>query len=383
MILLSIFFSISVIAQDLTVAGKVTDKGGDGLPGVTVQVKGTNKGTQTDLGGKYSISGVPSNGTLTFSFVGMTSQEVAVSGRSSVNVTLTDDEALLEEVVVIGYGTVKKKDATGAVNSIGTKDFNKGIITNTQQLMQGRVAGVAVTQNNGEPGGGINVRIRGTSSVRGGNGPLFVIDGVPLSGGDVTSGGSNGGLGSSSARNPLNFLNPDDIASIDVLKDASATAIYGARGANGVVLISTKKGKGKGNLDYSYALGVSNISKRFDLLSADEYVKAGGANNGAKTDWQDEVFRTAYTHQHNVSFGGGDQNSNYRFSIGNMNQEGIIRNSGIKIFTSSFSGGKKFINNKLTINANLNYGNTVDKSVPVTDNAGFSGDLLAAVLKSG
>lgn len=381
-VLISMFFSFSVLAQDITVSGKVSDKSGDGLPGVTVQLKGSSKGVATDMNGSYSIAGVPSNGTLSFTFVGMTSQEVAIGGRSTINVTLSDDAAMLEEVVVIGYGTVKKKDATGAVNAIGTKDFNKGIITNTQQLMQGRVAGVAVTQNNGEPGGGINVRIRGTSSVRGGNGPLFVIDGVPLGGGDVTAGGSNGGLGGSSARNPLNFLNPDDIASIDILKDASATAIYGARGANGVVLISTKKGKGKGNLDYSYSLGVSNITKRFDLLSADEYVKAGGANNGAKTDWQDEVFRTAYTHQHNVSFGGGDQNSNYRFSIGNMNQEGIITNSGIKRFSSSFSGGKKFINNKLTINANLNYGNTVDNSVPVTDNAGFSGDLLAAVLKS-
>ena len=145
-VFLTMFFSLSVFAQDLTVTGKVTDKGGDGLPGVTVQVKGTTKGAQTDLDGRFSISGVPSNGTLTFSFVGMTSQEVAVGGRSSVNVTLSDDAAMLEEVVVIGYGTVKKKDATGAVNAIGTKDFNKGIITNTQQLMQGRVAGVAVTQ---------------------------------------------------------------------------------------------------------------------------------------------------------------------------------------------------------------------------------------------
>jgi TonB-dependent starch-binding outer membrane protein SusC len=381
-ILLSMFFSFSVMAQEITVSGKVSDASGDGLPGVTVQVKNSTKGTQTDLDGKYSLSGVPSNGTLTFSFVGMTTQEQAVGGKSTINITLSDDAALLDEVVVIGYGTVKKKDATGAVNAIGTKDFNRGVITNTQQLMQGRVAGVNITQNNGEPGGGITVRIRGSASVRGGNDPLFVVDGVPLSGGNVTGGGSNGGLGSSAARNPLNFLNPEDIQSIDILKDASATAIYGARGANGVVLITTKKGKGKGTLDYNYSLGVSNITKKFDLLSADEYIAAGGQNNGAKTDWQDEAFRTAYTHQHNLAFGGGDQSGNYRFSIGNLNQEGIILNSGIKRFSSSFTGSKKFLKDKLTISSNLNFANTVDNAVPVTDNAGFSGDLLAAILKT-
>lgn len=373
----------TAIAQNISVSGKVVDAKGEGIPGASVQVKGTTKGTQTNMDGAYQIADVPSNGTLVFSFVGMNTQEVAIGGRSVVNVTLLDDAKALEEVVVVGYGTVKKKDATGAVSAIGTKDFNKGVISSPEQLMQGRVAGVAVTQNNGEPGGGINVRIRGTSSIRAGNGPLFVIDGVPLSGDNVTGDGPSGGLGSSSARNPLNFLNPDDIASIDILKDASATAIYGARGAQGVVFITTKKGrKGKGALDYSFQTGVSTISKRFDLLSADEFIAAGGANNGAKTDWQDEVFRAAPTQQHNLSFGGGDDNGNYRFSLGYMDQQGIIRNSGLKRYATSFNGQRKFINNKLTLGANLNMANTIDNSVPVTDNSGFSGDLLAAVLKT-
>ena len=366
-----------------TVKGKVTDADSFGLPGVSVLVKGTSNGVATDVNGNYTINNVPSNATLVFSFVGMTTQEVSVNGQSSVNVVLMEDSQSLEEVVVVGYGTVKKKDATGAVSAIGTKDFNRGVITSPEQLMQGRVAGVAITQNNGEPGGGINVRIRGTSSVRAGNGPLFVVDGVPLSGGDVTAGGVGAGLGSSSARNPLNFLNPGDIESIDILKDASATAIYGSRGANGVVLITTKKGKtGAGSLNYGYSLGISNITKKFDLLSAEEFVAAGGPNNGAQTDWQDEAFRTAYTNQHDLSFGGGNAGGNYRFSLGYMDQEGIIQNSGITRYAVSFNGSKKFINNKLTIGSNLNFANTVDQAVPVTDNSGFSGDLLAAVLKS-
>ncbi|WP_373511081.1 SusC/RagA family TonB-linked outer membrane protein, partial [Persicitalea sp.] len=379
---LFLFFTYSAFAQDIPVTGKVTAQDGSGLPGVTIQVKGTTIGSTSDVNGSYSIANVPSNGTLVFSFVGMKAQEVAVNNRTSISISMLEDAAALEEVVVIGYGTVKKKDATGAVAAIGAKDFNKGVITSTEQLLQGRVAGVAVTQSSGEPGSGINVRIRGTSSVRGGNGPLFVVDGVPLAGNDVSGGGSAGGLGSSSARNPLNFLNPDDIASMDILKDASATAIYGARGANGVVLITTKKGKGKGSVDYSYSLGLSSITKKYDLLSPEAYVSAGGTDNGARTDWQDQLFRTGKTNQHNLSFSGGENGSNYRFSMGYFDQEGIIQNSGIKRLSGSFSGGKKFINDKLTVGASVNFAKTTDTGVPVTDNAGFSGDLLGAILKT-
>ncbi|GHB77367.1 SusC/RagA family TonB-linked outer membrane protein [Persicitalea jodogahamensis] len=382
MAFLSIFFSYVSVAQNIAVSGKVTDTGGSGLPGVTIQVKGTTVGTTSDINGGFNVANVPSNGTLVFSFVGMKAQEVAVNGRTSISVSLQEDAAALEEVVVIGYGTVKKSDATGAVAAIAAKDFNKGVITSTEQLLQGRVAGVAVTQSSGEPGSGINVRIRGTSSVRGGNGPLFVVDGVPLAGNDVSGGGSAGGLGSSTARNPLNFLNPDDIASMDILKDASATAIYGARGANGVVLITTKKGKGKGSVDYSYSLGLSTITKKYDLLSPEAYVAAGGTDNGARTDWQEQLFRTGKTNQHNLSFSGGENGSNYRFSMGYFDQEGIILNSGIKRLSGSFSGGKKFINDKLTVGASVNFAKTTDTGVPVTDNAGFSGDLLGAILKT-
>lgn len=375
--------SFATHAQSSSVTGKVTDSNGEELPGVTVQLKGTSNGTSTSMDGNYTLNNVPSNGTLVYSFVGMLAQEITVQGRSIINVTLIDDDQLLEEVVVIGYGTVKKKDATGAVAAIGEKDFNKGIITSSEQLMQGRVAGVAITQSSGEPGGGINVRIRGTSSVRAGNGPLFVVDGVPLNGGDISGGGSAGGLGNSSARNPLNFLNPNDIASIDILKDASATAIYGSRGANGVVLITTKKGiQGKGTLDYTVSVGTSKITKKYDLLSPDEFVAAGGPDNGGSTDWQDEVLRTAITTQHNLSFGGGYNGDSYRFSAGLLDQDGIVNNSGIKRYSASFNGNKKAINDRVNIGTQLNIANTVDTGVPVTTNSGFEGDLLAAMLKS-
>jgi iron complex outermembrane receptor protein len=374
-------FTGSVCAQDITVSGRVSDAKTGGIPGVTVTVKGSTKGTNTDVDGKYQIM-VPGNTVLSFSSIGYETKDVPVGNKSVLDVVLSDDVKSLEEVVVVGYGTVKKKDATGAVSALGSKDFQKGIVTSPEQLMQGRVAGVQITQSSGEPGGGINVRIRGTSSVLGGNNPLFVIDGVPLSGDNTSSGGDNQGVGRQPAKNPLNFMNPDDIASIDILKDASATAIYGSRGANGVVLITTKRGKGKGTLDYGYSMGISNITKKYDLLSAQEYVAAGGQNKGSSTDWQDLLFRTAKTQQHNLAYGGGDASGSYRFSLGYMSQDGIVQTSNVKRYSVGFSGVKKFINNKLTMGSNLNFANTQDTGVPISENIGFEGDLMGSILKS-
>ncbi len=370
-----------VQAQEKMITGTVKGADGTGLPGVTVQVKGTNKGTQTEVTGEYKISAAP-NSTLVFSFVGMNTEEIQIGDKTVVNVTMSDDTKALQEVVVVGYGTVKKKDATGAVNAIGTKDFQKGVVVSPEQLMQGRVAGVQITQSSGEPGGGINVRIRGTSSVFGGNNPLFVIDGVPLAGDNTSSDASASGVGRQPAKNPLNFLNPDEIASIDILKDASATAIYGSRGANGVVLITTKKGKGKGTLEYGYSLGMSNITKRYDLLSASEFRAAGGQDQGGNTDWQNELFRTGYTNQHNLAYGGGDASGNYRFTLGFLNQQGIIKESDIKRYSIGFNGSKKFIQDRLTISSNINIANNQDANVPVSENIGFTGDLLGNILKA-
>lgn len=380
--LMACLISLGAMAQDV-LTGKVTDANdGTTLPGVSVALKGTSRGTQTDANGMFKIN-ANAGATLVFSFVGYLKKEVVWSGSSMLNVPLTPDNQSLEEVVVVGYGTVKKKDLTGAVSTIGVKDFQKGIITSPEQLLQGRVAGVQITQSSGEPGGGINVRIRGTSSVYGGNQPLFVVDGVPLSG-DNTAGGVNGtSLGTQPPKNPLNFLNPNDIASVDILKDASATAIYGSRGANGVVIITTKKGSGRGSLNYDISYGFSSITKKYDLLSPAEYIKANPTQDlGGKTDWQDELFRTALTKQHNLSFGGGDATGHYRISLGFLDQEGIVRRSSVKRNNLSFTGGKKFFGDKLNINSNLTVSNNSDGGVPNGLNSGFEGDLIGGVLKS-
>lgn len=380
-----LFFMVFVLGVSATyaqrmVTGTVKDaKSGDALIGASVLVKGTTNGTITDIDGSYSLK-APVGSTLVVSYTGYPDKEMVVAESGNMDFSL-EEGALLEEIVVTGYGTVKKKDATGSVASISTRDFQKGIVLSTDQMMQGRVAGVQITQNSGEPGGGINVRIRGTSSVYGGNNPLFVVDGVPLSGDDTSGGNNASGVGRQSAKNPLNFLNPDDIASIDVLKDASATAIYGSRGANGVIMVTTKRGKGAGSLSYGYSLGISKITKKYDLFSAAEYVAAGGANTGSATDWQEQLFRTGLTHQHNISYGGGDEKSNYRFSVGYINQEGIVLNSAAKRYSAGFSGSKSFADDRLTISSSLNISNSLDSNVPISENIGFTGDLMGNILK--
>ncbi|MEM7105135.1 MAG: SusC/RagA family TonB-linked outer membrane protein [Bacteroidota bacterium] len=396
-VVLALLFAVSFSYAQRTISGTVTDAdNGDPLIGANVIVKGTDKGAITDFNGAYSIAVGADDKTLVFSYTGYQDQEVEIGSSDQINVNMSSGE-ILDEVVVIGYGTVKKKDATGSVVGVGSEDFNKGVISSPEQLIQGRAAGVQITSSSGEPGAGINVRIRGTSSVRNGNNPLFVVDGVPLSGGDasggVQAGGSDSGFGSSSPRNPLNFLNPADIESIDILKDASATAIYGSRGANGVVLITTKKGrKDQSVLNYNVSVGVSNVSKKYDLLGANDFVAAWSSFNptadpasinfGGSTDWQDVIFRTALTNSHNISFGGGSNEGTYRFSMGYENQQGVVENSGLRRITARFNGDRKFWDDRLKIETQVAVTDLKDDNVPITDNAGFEGDLLAAALKS-
>ena len=385
LVLLVLFTALSNFAfAQRTISGLVTDsENKEPLVGASIVVTGTTKGTLTDVDGKYTLSDVDAKATsLTYSFTGYASLTVPI-GTSNVIDAQLKGGSVLDAVVVVGYGTVRKIDATGAVSSVDEKSFNKGINTSVEQLMQGRVAGVNITQNSGQPGGGINVRIRGTSSVRNGNNPLFVVDGVPLSGGETTGSGDDAGLGSSAAKNPLNFLSPGDIEKIDILKDASATAIYGARGANGVVLITTKKGKGKGSLEYNYGLGISSITKKYDLLSPSAYKAALPTYDlGGSTDWQDALFRTGLSHDHNITYGGGSDKGSYRFSLAYLNQEGIILNSDMQRYSARFNGDHKFINDKLTVSVNLSVSQVHDNNVAVTDNGGYTGDLLGAILKS-
>ncbi|MBX2815433.1 MAG: TonB-dependent receptor [Saprospiraceae bacterium] len=382
-----------VVWSQSTVTGVVTDsENGEPLIGANVLVKGTTTGTITDFDGSYSVSVPDGANTLVISYTGYSELEVDIAGQSTIDVSLSAGTAL-DEIVVVGYGTVKKSDLTGAVTSVTEEDFNAGVITSPEQLLQGRAPGVQITSASGEPGAGMNVRIRGTSSVRSNNNPLFVVDGVPLSGDETSATGNAEGLGRTAAKNPLNFLNPNDIVSIDILKDASATAIYGSRGANGVVIITTKSGsQGSGVLDYDYSIGFSNISNRYDLLSRDEFLDAYTDFNGASaaasldaggnTDWQDELFRTGVTHSHNLSFGSGNELGNYRFSMSYFDQEGIIEDNGLQRISGRFNGQRKFLDNKLTISTQFTVANTHDDNVPNTDNSGFRGDLIGNIIKA-
>lgn len=254
------------------VSGTVSDVNGP-LPGASVVLQGTTTGTQTDFDGNYTLSNVDPNGILVFSYIGYSTQEVAVNGQTTINVVLAEDAEALDEVVIIGYGTTTVKDATGAVAAVTSEDFNAGIIASPEQLIAGKTAGVNIQQASGEPGAGVRLNIRGSNSVRANNNPLYVVDGIPLSG-EATSPTSDTGNGGTTARNPLNFINPNDIESMSVLKDASATAIYGSRGANGVVIITTKSGKAAsgGVWELSQSLSFASPANDYDLLKADEFL---------------------------------------------------------------------------------------------------------------
>ena len=288
-----------------SVNGIVTDEANQPLARVTVIVKGTGTGTVSDINGQSSLKVPQLDAALTFSYIGYKSQTIKAT-KETLKIVLADDTKLMDEVVVIGYGVQKKSDLTGAVSSLKEKDFNKGVVTSPTDMIQGRIPGVNITTNGGEPGAGVSVRVRGANSIRSGQEPLYVVDGIPLDITDVQpAGASTAGVGSSSTKNPLNLLNPDDIESIDVLKDASATAIYGSRGANGVVIVTTKKGKeGKTKVSYSAYAGISELPSKYPVLNAREYNAArttlglAAADLGSNTDWQDQIFRTAYSQNH-------------------------------------------------------------------------------------
>lgn len=385
--ILFVSFINTVYAQNRTVTGTVSDQQGMGIPGVTVTVRGTNRATQTAANGSFTIE-APENGTLVFSAVGYGTQEMSVSGIPST-ITLQTLTTSLNEVVVTGYGTARRRDVTGAVSSVRAKDFNKGVQVSPDQLIQGKAAGVLVINNSGQPGGATTVRIRGTSSIRSGNQPLYVIDGVPIAGESARPGGGGAGIGGSPGANPLNFINPNDIASIDVLKDASATAIFGSRGANGVILITTKRGQtGTPTVEASLTNGISNVMKRLEVLNAGEYRAAlknyglTGGDFGADVDAFDAITRTAYTQNYNAAINGGNESGRYRLSISALDQEGIVRESALKKYTANLTSNFKLLNNKkLNIDFNLIAGNTTEDIAPISNNAGFTGSLIGQALQ--
>ncbi|BDB53945.1 SusC/RagA family TonB-linked outer membrane protein [Flavobacterium ammoniigenes] len=379
MVFLTMLCTSLTYSQD--VSGTVSDASGP-LPGASVLVKGTTKGAQTDFDGKFTIKNAGSNAVLVFSYIGLKSQEVNVAGRSNVNVTLKEDSAELKEVVVIGYGSVKKKDATGAVDQLSSKSFDNVGAPSPADLLRGKVSGVQVTSQSGEPGAGASIRIRGNSSIRSGNGPLIVVDGVPLDGGDVSAGGSDIGLGGSSARNPLNFINQNDIESMTILKDASSTAIYGSRGANGVVVITTKKSKSKeAQLTYSNSFTFSTLASNLKLMNSAQFVANGGANNGGTGyNWEDAILRDAFSTNHDVAFTKSTDNSSTRLSIGASNTEGVVKNTGLDKYTFAFNNSNDFFGGALKVDTKVNYSSLRDQSALISNSAGYIGNLIGTAL---
>ncbi len=370
------------MAYSQEIKGKVSDASGP-LPGANVLVKGTNISAQTDFDGGFILKNVSSDAVLVFSYIGLKSQEVSAAGKSVINVVLKDDSAQLREVIVVGYGTVKKKDATGAVDQISSKKFDNVAATNPGSLLQGKVAGVQVTSSSGEPGAGVSIRVRGNGTLRSGNGPLYVIDGVPLAGGDVSSGGADLGLGSSSAKDPLSFINQNDIESMSILKDASSTAIYGARGANGVIIITTKRG-GKSKLPeltYSTSLQISNYSSKFDVLSPERFAQLSPANNQKGSfKWKDEIFQQGLTFNNDLAYSSGTEKSSTRVSLGMANTDGIVKQTGLDKYTATLFNSNDFFDGRLKLETRLSYSNIKDRRAMVANNSGFIGNLISSAL---
>ncbi|WP_417443150.1 TonB-dependent receptor [Joostella sp.] len=348
--------------QEFEVLGQILDNNGTPLPGANVLEKGTSNGTQTDFDGNFSLNVSSGDATLVVSYIGFTTKEVPLNGQNSITITIEESAAALDEVVVIGYGTQKKTDLTGAVSSLKAKDLNPGANASVDQMMQGRAAGVQITQSSAEPGGGLSIRVRGASSINAGNEPLYVIDGFPIDNSPPLSGSSGDvQLGSNeSPRNPLNSINPNDIESIEILKDASSTAIYGSRGANGVILITTKKGReGRVNVNYSQYTGFQDIAKKIDVLNTTDYIN--GMNDisvasgdgiiftdediqkiGKGTDWQDEIYRTAFVMNHDISASGGDEKTTFFTSLNYYDQDGVVKNTGIEKYIARFNLERNF-----------------------------------------
>lgn len=367
--------------QQRTVTGVVTDQSGQPLPGVTVVVSGTTTGTVTNSDGNFSLAIPDGTETLQFSFVGMRTQEVPIEGRTTFTVVMEEETIGIEEVVAIGYGTMRKSDLTGSVSVIDNSKINQRAITSIDQGLKGQVAGVQIIQPSGTPGQTPIVRIRGVNSIQYGNDPLWVVDGFPLSSG-------------------ISFINPNEIESMTILKDASATAIYGSRGANGVILVTTKKGQtGAPKVSYQSYYGVQEVTKKIDLMNAQEWATAARTfwqrfrngslisrafseteidQMGEGTDWQDEIFRTATMQSHNISVSGGDGKTTYSVSGNYLNQEGIVINS-------KYNRGTFGINIEHKANSRFNFGANINSSYEynqrISENAGVntSGVIYSAL----
>lgn len=399
--LMALFMSSHLMAQQNTVTGTVTDgTGGDPLIGANVMVKGTATGTTTDLSGNFKLNVPEDKSVLVFSCIGYKKQEVVLKkGQKTVKVVMQEDTETLDEVVVVGYGTMKKTDLTGSVSNLSGEKLRESIVTNVDQMLQGRVAGVQVQANSGAPGAANTIRIRGASSINNTNEPLYVIDGIPVSGaGTETAGFSwSGGSNGQNVVNPLASISPSDIVSMTVLKDASSTAIYGAAGANGVVLITTKRGA-KGSVKVTYD-GYGALQQRIgkmDMMTLQEFgiyqrqlYDEGVMPNvdesyldpsllGKGTDWQDAVTKDAWMQSHNLSMSGGGEKMTYLFSVGYMDQDGLLLNSNFERFTGRMNIDSE-LNKYVKLGSSLSYARTHEALI---NNDGINGVVMQAALMS-
>ncbi|TVQ08850.1 MAG: TonB-dependent receptor [Bacteroidetes bacterium] len=378
-----VFMGNVLVAQERRITGTVTDAvDGSTMPGVTISVQGTTQGTITDTNGRYEIL-VAEGSTLVYSFIGMVTERRIVGTESVINVSLSMDLATLQEIVVVGYGVQRKREVTGSISSVSGEDLARVAAPSFDTQLAGRAAGVQVATGSGVLGEAPNINIRGVGSITSGTQPLIVVDGVPIISGDV---------GRYAAANALGDINPQDIESIEILKDGSATAIYGSRAANGVILITTKRGKvGALQVNYNNYFGIAQPVNLFDLtnetqwltLTEEMFVNAGAANptvaTGLNTDWQRAVLRTAaFQQDHNISLSGATEQTNYFFSMGYTNQEGVTRPNAMERFTFRSNLDQKFLNNKVTVGANANLSRAQYNGLNTGENS-LSGNVFNAI----
>jgi len=381
------FLSVSVglsVGQDKTVRGTVTDgASGQALPGVNIVVEGTQGGATTAADGTYQVEGLGPDAVLVFSFVGYRSERIRVGDQEVIDVTMEEEVGNLDEVVVTGYSTQERQEISGSISSVDVSEANVGQVESPQDLLQGRVSGVSIAGNDGEPGSDQRVRVRGLKSLSANSQPLYVIDGAPVSNTSVTPGGPQGASNSS---NPLALLNPQDIESIQVLKDAAATSIYGSQGSNGVILIETKGGSsGAVQIDYSGQTTVGQVSSSLDLLSADEFREASREfvdadfseqEQNTSTDWQEEVMRTSVSHEHNLSLSGGSDQTTYRLSGNYVGREGLVRESGFTRVSGRLNVSRSAFDGQFRLSGKLFTSYMDRKHVFAQETVGASGDVI-------
>lgn len=396
-----------------TITGRVVDSASQQpVPNVNVVVMGAQRGTVTRDDGGFTLTAVPvGTQTVRASRIGYrpARQDVAVTAGATATVTFTMSRqaAVLSEIVVTGYGAQRREAISGSVATVSASDANVGVVTNANQMLDGRVAGVLLTQNNGEPGSGIQVRIRGGTSISASNDPLYVVDGVPLQNDATAPGASGVGWNAMLPRSPLNAINPDDIETMTVLKDASATAIYGSRGANGVVLITTKRGaRGTGSMEYDAYVGSASAAKRLDLATGEQYrafiqqqvnqyvadsvanrpvrgglpPKALSSLGTGSTDWQDAVLRYGVATNHNLAFSGGSAQTQYRASLNYFDQQGVVLGSGIKRYQGRLNANHDAFTGKLRLALNMTASRVYNQYTPMENGGGFTGGLFTNVL---